>query len=444
MKRVLIVVYAWPPAGGPGVQRCLKFVKYLPTLGWEPVILTVKNPEASADDSSLVAQIPKELKIYKTNSIEPFTLYKKLTGRKPDEKLETGLLIADGKKSLPERFASWIRLNCFIPDARIGWWPNAITAGKSIIENENIDLIFSSGPPHTAHLIGRSLSKSMHIPWVADFRDPWVDIDYYRIVKRSMVATRLDEKFEATCIQTAVAATTVSQGLVELLVSKPNAPKVHLLPNGYDTSDLPPRNHFSNQPDAPHSIYYGGSLSSDRIPHALVDAMTEITRADKDSPLRLSLAGSCCSAFRTLIETRGLQNNFNEMGQLPHHKASAELVNADISLLVINQVSGNELIVTGKIFEYMGAGNPILGIGPTNGDAAKLLNDTGSGEMFDYEDHVGVANFLRKSLINKRAFRESFPFKCEAYSRERLTAQLTTIFDDCVSAAPGCSKVRTT
>lgn len=425
-----MIVYAWPPAGGPGVQRCLKFAKYLTEFGWEPVVLTVERPETSSVDASLLEQVPKDLKAYKTGMFEPFTLYRKFTGKQSDENLDTGHLKAQGQNGFKERLASWVRLNFFIPDAKIGWWRRAVSEGKRIIEEEDIKFLLSSGPPHTTHLIARSLSVSRRLPWIADFRDPWTDIDYYHFAKRTRLSTWIDIRMELACIQSASATTTVSKSLVELIGSKPKAPDCYLLPNGYDPSDLPSPD---VKKDATFKIYYGGNLSADRIPHALLRAMAALRSALPSLKIELLLAGRSCKEFEQLIDDYRLREIYSNVGNLPHHQASSFLVNADLSLLVINNVPHNGRIVTGKIFEYMGAKNPILAIGPLQGDAAKLLKETNSGEMFDYEDHEGIASFLSEALKDPLQFKSKFRFDCSEYSRRNITRQLAEIFDGVLS-----------
>lgn len=427
MRKVLMIVYAWPPSGGPGVQRCLKFVKYLPKFGWESTVLTVEKPETPADDASLSQDVPTSVKVYRTRALEPFTAYKILTGRKTREKLATGHIKDPGSKGMVERISSWIRLNLFIPDAKIGWLPYGVSAGHRILEGGSFDLIFSSGPPHTTHLIARKLAKSTGLPWVADFRDPWVDIDYYHFAQRSRLSTWIDHRLETTCLRRASATTTVCSGLVTLLSGKPNAPASHLLPNGFDHSDIPGRQRQA-VPGA-LKIYYGGSLSPDRVPHALIQALAAIKAQDSGLGYELQLAGNGCDELKVLLQKNNLSDAFHHMGYLPHAKAARQLVNADISLLTINRVPGNKHIVTGKIFEYMGAGNPILGIGPTDGDAARLLEETGSGKMFDYEDSEGVKSFLTEASENYGRFKASFTFDCAMYSRELITKKLAAIFD---------------
>ncbi|MGF1530285.1 MAG: glycosyltransferase family 4 protein [Puniceicoccaceae bacterium] len=434
MRKVLLVVYAWPPAGGPGVQRCLKFVKYLLKFDWEPLILTVENAETSAEDPTLLGQVPEGLKICRTRSIEPFGLYKRVTGRKQDERLPTGLLQEFSRPSWKETLARWVRANCFIPDAKIGWLPFGISKGKRLLDSENIDLIFSSGPPHSTHLIARVLAELSGLPWVVDFRDPWVDIDYYHFTKRSKLSTCVDQTLEKSCLQRASAITTVCQGLVSLLNAKTRGSKTHLLPNGYDSSDIPKRS--SRPSNRSLCIFYGGTLGVDRIPYALISALEDLRKETAGCLFKLQVAGNSCSEFENLLVSKNLEDYWVELGYLPHSQALQKLIDADISLLTINRVPGNQRIVTGKIFEYMAAGNPILGIGPTDGDAARLLIETGSGRMFDYDDSAGILRFLREASEDYDSFRKSFRFDCENYSREHLTGQLAKIFDHLTTKKP--------
>ncbi|MCK4715587.1 MAG: glycosyltransferase, partial [Candidatus Marinimicrobia bacterium] len=219
MKKVLIITYYWPPAGGPGVQRVLKFAKYLPEFGWQPIILTVKNGEYPAIDNSLQKEIPANCKVYNTFSIEPNFVYKKFTGMGSDEKIPTAVLAAENT-NWKKRLANWIRLNLFIPDAKIGWIPFAVRKGKKIIKAEKPDIIFSSSPPPTVHLIARKLAKWSGIKWVADFRDPWTDIYHYNDVKRSAWSLNRDKDKEKEIVTSADEIITVSQNVAELLNEK--------------------------------------------------------------------------------------------------------------------------------------------------------------------------------------------------------------------------------
>ena len=216
MRKVLIIAYYWPPAGGAGVQRVLKFAKYLPQFGWEPVILTVETPDSPIEDYSLLEDIPPNTKVYKTKALEPFNFYKKVTGRKKEEKISSDILVDNSRSSFVEKLSKWIRLNLFIPDAKIGWIPYAVKNGLKIINDENIDLIFSSSPPHTIQKIGKKLSKKSKLKWVADFRDPWMEIVHYQNVRRNFITKYIDSKLEKSILKTADGITTISKEIVNL------------------------------------------------------------------------------------------------------------------------------------------------------------------------------------------------------------------------------------
>ena len=426
MKNVLIVVYPWPPAGGPGVQRCLKFAKFLPEFGWNPIVLTVEEPEVSAIDESLLGH-DHDIEVHRTKKLEPYNLYRFFTGKKRKEAIPVGQLKNVSNPRISERVSSWIRTNLFIPDAKVGWKPYAVAEGKRILRSRDISAVLSSGPPHTAHLIARKLALKFNLPWIADFRDPWTDIDYYDKLNRSAFAAKRDRRLESECLQAASALTTVSAGLVRLFASKPHAPSCRLIPNGFDRDDLPEP---SPRSSGPFTIYYGGSMSLDRIPHALIHALGAFKKQRPEIDFHFNLAGSACAEFKEAIDDAGLDANYRELGYLPHREAARRMSEADLLLLSINRVRNNRGIVTGKIFEYMGIRIPILGIGPVDGDAARLLSETDSGRMFDYEDSDEVFEYLLRAILETDDFRNRFAFDVDRYSRRNLTSTLGALLDE--------------
>ena len=213
MKKVLIITYYWPPAGGPGVQRVLKFAKYLPEFGWEPYILTVKYGEYYAIDDKLLDEIPENLQVYKTSAFEPYNLYRKVLGKSKDKSLPVYILNTSKKDSLLERISKWIRVNLFIPDPRMFWLPFAASKGEKIIKEKNIDLIFTSSPPHTVQLIGKRLSKITGKPWVADFRDPWTKAFWFSEIKRTSFSAKINKSMEKGVLDSADALTFISDSL---------------------------------------------------------------------------------------------------------------------------------------------------------------------------------------------------------------------------------------
>ncbi|MBD3223796.1 MAG: glycosyltransferase, partial [Caldithrix sp.] len=258
MKNVLIISYYWPPAGGPGVQRVLKFARYLPEQGWRPIILTVSRGAFPAIDNSLTTEVPDDCVVYRTANPEPDQWYNRLTGARKDTALPVGVLAKD-KQGWKQRLAFWLRLNLFIPDAKLGWKPFAVHAARKIIKNHRPSVIFSSSPPPTVHLIARKLSKRYHIPWIADFRDPWTNIHYYQN-RRSRLSQWIDRRLEQKVVRDSTKAITVSPPFARLIAGN-QADSMHIIPNGFDASDFDDE---APQASAFRLVYVGG-LNANRF-----------------------------------------------------------------------------------------------------------------------------------------------------------------------------------
>ena len=425
MKKVLIVTYYWPPAGGPGVQRVLKFVKYLPQFGWKPFVLTVKHPDAPAYDNSLAADVPEEAVVIKTKSLEPFLLYKKFTGKKPTDTIPNDVLIPKENISFREKIAQWVRANLFIPDAKIGWIPFAVKKGREIIKKEKIDLIFSSSPPPTVAIIGRKLARATKVKWVADFRDPWLEVVYYQKLKRSSLTVALDSKMEKRTLSNADSLVTISKDIAALLEKKSAGKKCFVIPNGYDEADFTKVKNKNEK----FTIAYTGSISKDRIPHPLFSALSKF-KEEGITNLRLKFAGRFAPEFNEEISRRGLEEYFELSSFVPHSESTKILLESDCLLLVIDDVPNNKGFLTGKMFEYLGCRKPIFAIGPTDGDANKILTETDSGKMVDYSDEEGAYNLLKEFYENWQTGVSPFAFKSVKFSRKEITGELTKIFEE--------------
>ncbi len=426
MKKVLIITYYWPPAGGAGVQRVLKFVKYLPEFGWKPYVLTVQHPDAPVYDESLAGDIPNEAVIIKTKSLEPFSFYKKFTGKKPTDTIPNDVLIPKKNISLREKFARWVRANFFIPDAKIGWIPFAVKKGKKIIEKEKIDLIFSSAPPPTTAIIGRKLTEATKVKWVADFRDPWLEIVYYQSLKRSRLAVAIDLRLEKKTISSADAIVTISEDIVNLFRKKIGEKKYFIIPNGYDETDFVKVGNLRNEK---FTMAYTGSVSKDRVPYPLFAALSKF-KEEGIEDLHFRLAGRFAPEFHEEIERRGLEKYFELMPFVPHNESTKILLHSDVLLLVIDNVPDNKGFLTGKMFEYLGCKKPIFAIGPLDGDANKILRQTDSGKMIDYKDEEGAYKLLKEFYENWKENKQPFTFKSEEYSRKEITKELTKVFEE--------------
>ncbi|MBN1481687.1 hypothetical protein EH223_04925 [candidate division KSB1 bacterium] len=432
MKTVLIITYYWPPAGGPGVQRVLKFARYLPHFGWSPVILTVTNGEYPAIDETLQKDIDADVIVHKTRSFEPFVLYRLLTGQKSDTKISTFVLTEDSQGGFARRFASFLRGNLFIPDARIGWLPFAVKAGWRILKAQNIDLFFSTAPPMTTHLIAKSLAKKSGLPWVADFRDPWTDVFYYHTLKRTRPAVALDRHLEQSVLRSANVLVTVSPTLQKLFVAK-TATTCHVIANGYDEDDFKERAAAPN--DNKLHVVHAGHLAINQNPLGLWAALHQLTQEDDtlSQKLQLDFYGSIHSRIRQSLDDLGLLPICKFYSYIPHDQLVAVMKRATLLFFVVPSTSYAKGILTSKLFDYMGAGRPILGIGPEDGDAALILQQTRVGKMIDPAHQEEIANFIHLVLEKQKMF--SIERRTSPYKRERLTQSLAEIFDRCVTVS---------
>lgn len=429
MKKVLIVTYYWPPAGGAGVQRVLKFAKYLPKFGWQPIILTVSKPDAPAYDETLQTDIPIECKVYKTKSLEPFSLYKKLTGKDDSYKIPGDVLVKNKNLSFIEKLSKWIRLNLFIPDAKIGWMPSAIKEAKNIINEEKIDIIFSTSPPPTTALIAKKIAKISKLKWVADFRDPWMEIVYYQNVERSSLTKYIDSKFEKTVLNRADVLLTISRDMVNLFTTKVGNKNYKIIPNGFDETDFQP---IEKKVNHNFTIAYTGAITNTRVPTVFLKALKKFIDSENIQNIKLIFAGKTCPEFDEQIKLLELESFFDFKGFLPHNESTMILQNADLLILAIDNVPHNKGFLTGKIFEYLGAKTPIFAIGPIDGDANKIITETNSGKMVDYTEEEGAYQLLKKMYSNWQSNNIEFTFEVEKYSRIKQAEELSKIFNETI------------
>lgn len=389
MKRVLIVAYYFPPSGGPGVQRVLKAVKYLREFGYEPTILTVDNGAFPQFDEELALEIPSGVQVVRTKSFSPFGAYAKLTGKSKKDAVVVGTVKQRG--GMMERLASWIRANVFLPDARVGWVPYAIRKAIELYDKDQFDVVLTSGPPHSCHLIGRYLKRKLQLPWVADFRDPWTDINYYHELPMSGWARRKDGKMETQVLTEADNVTTVSPSWATLLKSK-GANRVAVVQNGFDETDF--HNVVGRPSDDTFVISHVGSLYPSRNPNAFWQALAELRKEGKLTHARVRIAGSVSNEVIESIEECGLQSITEVIPYRSHREAIQLMLDSHVLLLSIERFEQANGMITGKLYEYIRSGRPILGLGPASGDAANLLLETKSGQLFDRDDNGGICGYL--------------------------------------------------
>ncbi|RPI18070.1 MAG: hypothetical protein EHM58_07025 [Ignavibacteriae bacterium] len=444
MKKVLIISYYFPPSGGPGVQRVLKFVKYLPQFGWEPTVLTVKDGDFPARDESLLKEIPENVKVYRTHIFEPYDLYRRLTGRTKSTAIDVDNINKNKKKSISERLAEFVRATFFIPDARRFWLRYAAAEGKKIIDNENPDIIFSSSPPYTCALIAMRLKryaqkKGKDIPWVSDFRDAWTG--YLTTPDRWAIPAGIDKKYERDTLKHADAVTMVANGIKDDFDSKyPVISKDKnyvLIRNGFDLDDYKGIN-GSNLKNNKFTIVYTGSMYGKRNPYFLLETLAELVsqnHIDKNK-IKLIFVGRCGGEILNYINKSPLKDPIELIPYVPHSESIKYLLNADAMLLLIDEDKYSKMILSGKVFEYLGTssitGKPIIAIAQ-EGEAADLIRETSAGDIIHHNNKKGLEETLLKYY--NRFFENNNTFsvnreKIAQYDRRLLTKKLADTFNN--------------
>lgn len=429
-KKVLIVTYYWPPAGGPGVQRVLKFAKYLPEFGWDPIILTVKNGAYPALDPSLEKNISSNIKVFKTASLEPIHLYKRFVGMKSDEAIPNAVLAETDGLSWKKRLANSIRMNFFIPDAKIGWRSYAVSKGMQIIKKLQPDLIFSSSPPPTVHLIAKELASRSRLPWVADFRDPWTDIHYYEHGHRVSRALKKDMKLEKQVLDQADRITCISHLDVEMdFGKKAGMEKCLTIPNGYDEEDFESISYTPNKDKNHFTLLHLGAVGRERNPENLFRAVRQLQQEGIISAdtFTLRFVGKVEPLIVESIQAEGIMDLVDFISYLPHHEALKQMEKASAMLLLITQSEKNVRIMPGKTFEYMRSGLPVLALGPENGEVAGTLSRSGTGKVIAYESPEKMKSFLKELLSGEFKLDKA---DVARFSRRQLSKDMANCFDE--------------
>lgn len=431
MKNVLIITYYWPPSGGSGVQRWLKFVKYFPEFNVNPLVLTVKPEKASYPviDNSLENEIPQGLKVYKTNTFEVFELYRKLIGK---GKYPHSSFDSEADPSFLQKISRFVRGNLFLPDSRIGWKSYAVKEGKRIINKHNIDTIITTGPPHSAHLTGLKLKKMTGVNWIADFRDPWTDIFYYDAFYHTALAKRIDKRLERKVVEQCDRLTIVSQALKDLIKEKSdkiNPAKIMVLHNGFDEQDfeIP-----SDPPEDKFLVTFTGSLMNDNEKmNVFVKALHDVVIKYKDVNIEFRFIGNINDSVQKLFAENGLEKNFEKISYVTHSEAVKYLMHSTACFSTIRRTANNKGIISGKIFDYLGSGKPIICLGPTDGNVSEVLNECEAGKVIDYEDFNGIKDYLAELIIKwKSSYNIDHRNKTYLdYSRKSLTEKISTIIN---------------
>ena len=419
MNKILIITYYWPPGAGAGVQRWLKFAKYLPEYGFEPVILTVDPGYAAYPfpDPSLEREIPQSLKVYKTPAYDFFRLFSKDKSRVPAAGFATGK-----DTTLKGRFLRFIRGNFFIPDPRRGWNRYAFRKACEITETEKISRVITTSPPHSTQLIGLRLKKRYPgIKWIADLRDPWTDIYYYDKFYPLWPARTLDAYYEKRTLRSADRIITVGKSLKKLFVSKvpDSGIKTEVIHNGYDPEDF---TGISASVNDTFTVSYIGTLSDAYPLTGLLDALNLFSATGRD--FRLRFVGSVTPEQTLMIKSSVTAARAEFVPYANHNDAIRFMLESSVLLLIIPDDPGNKCIITGKLFEYLATGRPILCLGPADGDAAEIIKETGHGAVLQYYDSAAIFKYLDGVFEDPVG---SQKVSYERFSRKRLAGELASM-----------------
>lgn len=421
--KVLIITYYWVPSGGSGVQRWLKFVKYLQDFNIQPIIYTVDNPKYAIVDKSLKKDVPDNIKVLRNSIFEPNNLFSFL-GKK-NTNTSAGFL--NPNPSLFGKLLQYIRANYFVPDARKFWIRPSVTFLKKYLKNNKIDVIISTGPPHSLHLIGLRIKQELGIKWVADFRDPWTDIDYFHQLPLTKKTIDKHKKMEKKVLKTADKVLVVGKTMKQHFSKLSN--NVHIITNGFDTKNLSKENISL---DTRFTITHIGLMNSDRNPNNLWKVLANICKENINfaNDYELKLVGKVSEEVLKSIKTNQLKN-INLVGYVPHSKAQQLQQQSQVLLLAVNRVPSAKMIITGKVFEYLQAKRPILAIAPKNGDLAEIITQTQSGKTVGFNDE----NKLKLIILDwykqyKKSKLTVSPVNIERYHRKNLTKKLANLLNE--------------
>ena len=431
MKKVLLISYYWPPAGGVSVLRTLKIAKYLRAYGWEPVVFTTSNASFPYIDEGNLSDIPEGIEVIKRPIIEPFDVFKKLTGRKKEEKLDNILQVRSENSNVFERLGIWARANFFIPDARSLWIGPSVRYLKKYLKENPVDAIFSDGPPHTNTVIANKISRHFQLPWLADFQDPWTQADYYEMFPIGSIAHRIHRKMENRVFEEADKITIASPSWAKDL-EQIGARDVDVIYYGFDEAD------FVGPPPAKNrkiTITHAGLLGIDRFPKQFFEALKHLLAERPDLPelLEVKLAGQVDWSIKKEIEEMGLQTLCHFPGFIPRKEVIQMNRKAHLLLLPLNIAKNTEGRLPGKLYEYLRCGTPVLAFGPTSSDASKILNNTGCGTTITYDDMEAVKAVLTQLLESGslEAYQPNQPL-IDQFSNEQQTKQVATYLDQII------------
>jgi hypothetical protein len=422
-KKILIITYYWPPAGGPGVQRWLKFVKYLPDFGIQPIVYVPDNPTYPIIDQGLLSEVSEKAIIIKRKIIEPYH-WASVFSKNKTKKISSGIIPNQRKQSFLEKTLLWIRGNIFIPDARVLWVKPSVSFLEKYIQENNIDTIITSGPPHSLHLIGLELKQKLDLTWFADFRDPWTTIGYHKALKLSSFSSKKHKDLEHKVLNSAdviLVTSNTTKAEFQALTSKP----IEVITNGFDIEKI-----GKQTLDEKFSLAHIGSFLSERNPAILWQCLAALVEENPSfaSNFQLKLIGAVSQEVLDTIEAFHLSQYVNNLGYVSHDEAIAHQKKSQVLLLIEINSEDTKSIIPGKLFEYMVSERPIIGIGPNGSDFAEIIQNTNTGVFVKYDEmeklKTTILNYYNQYLEGKL---KSNAVGLQQYSRRNLTERLSKL-----------------
>lgn len=431
-KKVLIITYYWPPTGGAGVQRWLKFSKYFRQFNWEPIIYTPSNPDFPINDETLLKDVLPNLEILKTQINEPYDVYRKIMGKKKTDTVNQGFLSESKENKVLQKMMIWVRGNFFIPDARKFWIKPSVSYLSDYLKEHKIDAIISTGPPHSMHLIALGLKQQFNIPWIADFRDPWTQIDFYNQLQLTKWADRTHKRLEKSVLKSANKVVTVSGHWAEdlkLLCDR----NIDVITNGFDADDFTTTEDTNLMPG--FLFHHIGALNKDRNPHMLWKVLGELCKENNafKRDLKLKFTGKTDAAVFESLKEHGIFENAEKTDYMAHSEVVKLLLKSPVLLLPLNDTPNILGIVPGKLFEYLAAKRPIFAIGNVEGDTAKIIADAHAGTMVGFKDEENTKKRVLElyEQFNKQTLQINST-SIEKYSRRSCAESYTTLLNEIV------------
>lgn len=424
-KKVLIVTYYWPPSGGSGVQRWLKFVKYLPSFGWKPYVFTPANPSFEIKDETLLKDIPGEAEVIRFPIWEPYSLFNILSGKKKN----SGTFVPGNRKSsVFQKLSVWIRGNFFVPDPRIFWVRPSVKFLLAYLKRNQITTVITTGPPHSIHLIGLKLKKeNPSLKWLADFRDPWSEWGFLDSIRVGTIARALHKRLERKVLKAADEVITITPFYVRQF-ERLSGRKVNLLTNGFDKEDF---KDFKVVKSDKFLVRHIGIVNEKCDPRPFMLAVAELCKEDEEIKrfIKIEFVGNVHPAFREFVSDDETLSSVTVFTETVPHRALMEIyASSAVLVLVLNGYKDAEGYMPGKLFEYLATGLPILGVGPENGDAANLLTTAACGEMVEGNNLLRIKDMLKKHFNNwKHSKTPDCHIDSMKYSRRELTQELVKL-----------------